>query len=728
MGSMKYPGLTRRALFACAAAISALLLLTSSCLAQSGPVAQQPAMPLDLIKYPELLPELGKFAEKIQHIRFPPPRTDSRLLSLLPNSSVGYAAFSNYGDAIQQSLKLFQEELQQSAALRDWWQHGDLAEAGHKISDSLEKLSELHQYLGDEIVISASLENQGPGLLIVAEVRKPGLKEFLQGAITALADGTKLGVRVFDMQDLARANDTASPRQGLVVLVRSDFVVAATNVAALRRFNARLASHSSELASTAFGQRVTKEYEGGATVLAAADLSRILKQAPQQAAFQETGFADLEYLVWDHKEIAGQTITEAEFSFSAPRRGIASWLAKSGPLNSLDFVSPKAMMVGSVLLTEPSQIFQFLKELSSASPSNPFAALTLYEQILRFSVKDDLLGNLGGEVTLEVDNFAPPNVAWKAILKVKDTNRLQQTLNRLLTATHMGERQFDDGGVTYHTIRIPAAQPVEIGYAFVDGYLILGSSREGVAESVRLHRAGESLGKSKALLASLPPGHSLEASGLFYQDPIAMAAARARLVAPAMPGSPAQFLQEAATKAVWVYGEDKAIRETSTSGAYDLGAALVVAAIAVPNLLRSRIAANEASAAGSLRSVNTAEATYATIYPKSGFAPDLASLGGAPLGRGAASEDHAGLLNESLANSSCIGDAWCTKSGFRFQVTTICKGQPCREYVAAAIPVDTSSGSRSFCSTSDGLIRYRNGIPPTLPVSAADCRSWPQLQ
>ncbi len=42
---------------------------------------------------------------------------------------------------------------------------------------------------------------------------------------------------------------------------------------------------------------------------------------------------------------------------------------------------------------------------------------------------------------------------------------------------------------------------------------------------------------------------------------------------------------------------------------------LIIAAIAIPNLLRSRIAANEASAVGSLRTINTAEVTYASTYP-----------------------------------------------------------------------------------------------------------------
>src|SRR5437879_10100080 len=74
---------------------------------------------------------------------------------------------------------------------------------------------------------------------------------------------------------------------------------------------------------------------------------------------------------------------------------------------------------------------------------------------------------------------------------------------------------------------------------------------------------------------------------------------------------------------------------------------LIIAAIAIPNLLRSRMAANEASAVGSLRTVNTAEVSYATTYPAQGFATALGRLGGAgPCGR--APSTTACLIDEVL--------------------------------------------------------------------------------
>src|SRR5947199_9352332 len=96
---------------------------------------------------------------------------------------------------------------------------------------------------------------------------------------------------------------------------------------------------------------------------------------------------------------------------------------------------------------------------------------------------------------------------------------------------------------------------------------------------------------------------------------------------------------------------------------------LIIAAIAIPNLLRARIAANEASAAQSLRLINTAEFAYNAAYPNLGYSTDLASLGGAP--PCLPSSAHACLLDNVLA-SAIPGSAG--KSGYVFADTGITAG------------------------------------------------------
>src|ERR1039457_7227498 len=86
---------------------------------------------------------------------------------------------------------------------------------------------------------------------------------------------------------------------------------------------------------------------------------------------------------------------------------------------------------------------------------------------------------------------------------------------------------------------------------------------------------------------------------------------------------------------------------------------LIIAAIAIPNLLPSRIAANEASAVGSMRTINTAETSYNTTYPSVGFTGTLVNLGTNSGTCTAPTSTTACLIDDSLAAS----DATHLKSG-----------------------------------------------------------------
>jgi len=122
---------------------------------------------------------------------------------------------------------------------------------------------------------------------------------------------------------------------------------------------------------------------------------------------------------------------------------------------------------------------------------------------------------------------------------------------------------------------------------------------------------------------------------------------------------------------------------------------LIIAAIAIPNLLRSRIAANESSAVGSVRTINTAQFTYASTYSNVGFTCSLAELNGAgpPY-----SEKSAGLIDSVLASGM--------KSGYRITLSN-CSGNPVETYQVTAEPVTRGqSGQRSFCSDQTGVISF----------------------
>jgi prepilin-type N-terminal cleavage/methylation domain-containing protein len=123
---------------------------------------------------------------------------------------------------------------------------------------------------------------------------------------------------------------------------------------------------------------------------------------------------------------------------------------------------------------------------------------------------------------------------------------------------------------------------------------------------------------------------------------------------------------------------------------------LVIAAIAVPSFLRSRMAANESAAVASLRTLNTAQISYNSAYPTVGYAGTLAALGGT------------GCTPPTSA-SSCLIDtnlAGGQKSGYNFALSNV-TGTPNSSYNFVATPVLWNySGIRYFCSFADAVVRF----------------------
>jgi len=132
---------------------------------------------------------------------------------------------------------------------------------------------------------------------------------------------------------------------------------------------------------------------------------------------------------------------------------------------------------------------------------------------------------------------------------------------------------------------------------------------------------------------------------------------------------------------------------------------LIIAAIAIPNLLRARMAANESSAVASVRTINTAEVTYNSTYPTIGFSANLVSLGGAIGTPCTPAPASACLIDAVLANNG--NPANSGKSGYKFttgagtQAGTVYVG-----YTILAVPITVNqTGIRGFCAEEDAVVR-----------------------
>jgi type IV pilus assembly protein PilA len=133
---------------------------------------------------------------------------------------------------------------------------------------------------------------------------------------------------------------------------------------------------------------------------------------------------------------------------------------------------------------------------------------------------------------------------------------------------------------------------------------------------------------------------------------------------------------------------------------------LIIAAIAIPNLLRARIAANEASAVGSVRTVVTSEVTYSSTWG-TGFSTTLVRLGGA-------------LPCTAAAATACLIDPVLgagAKSGYNFAAPggAVVNGITTTFAVGAVPQTIGTTGQRSFCSDESGVVRF----DPTGATNAA---------
>ena len=146
----------------------------------------------------------------------------------------------------------------------------------------------------------------------------------------------------------------------------------------------------------------------------------------------------------------------------------------------------------------------------------------------------------------------------------------------------------------------------------------------------------------------------------------------------------------------------------------------IIAAIAVPGLLRARQSGNEASAIGSMRAINSAQVTYAASCGGGGYATNLASLAAAPTAGGDP------FISPDLNNNGV------TKSGYTMTLAAganvqavLAAAATCNNtassstYHATATPVTVgSTGTRAFGTNNSGTI-YQNFTGTAVPVNLA---------
>lgn len=474
------------------------------------PARQEIAWSHNIDSYIAMLNAVTSLNKSLEQAHFPSVRYSSILLPLVPTQTVVYASIPNLSQALNEVQQVFRPKIKDNPTLSQWWDQ-------NKLDQVIASMSSLSGYLGEEIVVAASLNSHGhPGEpVILAELKRPGFVEFAQSEIAKMQTGNS-GPKIRIATSPA---DTGTISQGQsVLLVLPHLVALSPDAAALNQ----LASGArSTFQATPFGSQVAASYGAGVGLLFAADLQTM---NPSSGG----SHPDLQYLMVQQTGNAGAAETRAALIFKGQRTGVASWLAAPAPLGALDFVSPEATLVWAAAVKQPSAI---VDEILAGQQANPLFQQHLAEvqTLLGVDLRNDLAAALGGEIAMAQDGPLLPTPSWKIAVEVYDPVKLQATLQKLVDAANKQAAQHGSPGVqfqqtsangrTYYTVSSAGVQVVPaVHYSYADGYLVAASSQAVLDSAIQNRANGYNLSRSATFTSLIPHDQYANFSGMLYYN------------------------------------------------------------------------------------------------------------------------------------------------------------------------------------------------------------------
>jgi hypothetical protein len=491
------------------------------------PLQEQFAWSADQQKYVGIMAQLALVEHRIAQLPFPEPRSSSDLLPRMPANTLLYVSIPNLGEFLNEANTIFQDQLNQSPDLQEWWSHGQTRNQ-QNLNEFVGKIRDISQYLGDEVVLAGINGVDHPTIAVIADVQRSGLKEELQSQFTTSTGG----LTVLDSASLASASAVGD--KGGYALVRDHEVIFAGTIDALKLFNASLDAGASGFASNAFGSQIAAAYTRGAGILLAANLHAMLqsrtahtpREADKQRQFDATGLADAQYLIAEHRERNGVPANHLNLQFAGTRQRLASWLGSPAPMGSLDFVSPNASIAVATLTKDPASIADDLIAMTSQAKSP--VDWNDVDSKLQVSVRNDLMANLGGDFLVTFDGPALPTPAWEVVIEVNNSGALENALERMTKAIDGEMRNPKNHPVTietetaddrqYYTIRDQVTGAALAQYTYADGFMIVAPERAQLIDALRIHDNGNSLARSAAFRALLPHDANENYSAIVYQN------------------------------------------------------------------------------------------------------------------------------------------------------------------------------------------------------------------
>jgi hypothetical protein len=512
---------------------------TTNAAIETIPVKEEVAWSRNAARYSQTLEGLAALSKELNAVPKPGVRYSTRLLDMMPENTVLYAAVPNLSATIVESNRIIEEKIQQNPALRDWFQNN--REPG--MNNAIGAIREFGDQLGEEIAVGAGMNEKGEPVepLVLAELKNPaGFRAFFDTQMTRLGGEGKNRPQIQWIDDprtaQAASTDTAANKnKEIYVWIAGDVLVGSPKLDQLQRI---AGGNPSGFSANAFHNRIAEVYREGAGLIVAADLEKILAHTKasrsndkngekHEQALTQLGVLNLKSFVLDQKDSGGKTHTRAVLSYDQADHGVTSWLAQPGPMGSLEYISPDANLVAGFVIKNPTAVVDDLLGVFSSVCPDLNKHLDDLEKNHGLNLRNDFAGPLGGEYAIAVDGPILPTPSWKLVFQVNDTTHLQQTIERVVVevnkqAAKAGKQglewdRADSGGHTFYTLRSKDFG-FEVNYVFANGYMIAGPTRALVERALTLHDSGTTLVRSAKFTAGLPADGNVNFSAFVYHN------------------------------------------------------------------------------------------------------------------------------------------------------------------------------------------------------------------
>ncbi len=586
---------------------------TTSPIIATIPIKDEVSWSKNANRYSAVLSGLATLKSELKGVSQPQVRNSTHLLDLMPENTVVYAALPNLANSIAESHRIIQERISQNAALREWWEK-EQSGRSQNMDQVVETIRQFGSYLGDEIAVSVSIDDQGKHgePLVLAELKdSAGFRQFLEQQIAKYSGGqNKPEIQFVENPLSATADDANAKKDKLYIWIQNDLFAGSPNLQQLQSLATLTANGgTSSFTANPFRNRIAQVYHEGAGIVVAANLEKVLAQTKaermkdsdaekRESALSQLGVLSVKYFVLDQKETSGKTHTQASLSFSDTQRGIPSWLAAPGPMGSLEYISPDANVVAGFVVKDPVRLVDdLLGVLETVSPELR-KSLDAQQTAHGLNLRNDIAAPLGGEFAFAIDGPILPTPSWKMVFEVNDPAHLQQTLERVVgevnkEAAKFGKtgltwEQTDVGGRLYYTLKSPEFGLVEVNYTYANGYMIVGPSRALVQRALTSHDSGSSLLRSAKFTAGLPADGNANFSAVFYHNLGALVPAGLASTAQSLPSGPQQAMkalteQMAPTLAyAYAQGDSITFAANTEGGPFGLSPATI---LGMPNAL-----------------------------------------------------------------------------------------------------------------------------------------------